>query len=208
MPTMIIAGAGGHALEVLDILIEQHIARPAVYGEKINPHWPAELPAFSRLEQVSEWLSANAHFVLGLGAPEYRRKLYEEFTTRGGILHALRGALAVLSPTAVADSADLMSGAFVGAQARLGLGVLVNAGAQVHHEVSVGDFSVINPRAVLLGACQVGSGCFIGAQATILPGVSIGDRAIIGAGTVIIRDVPADTTMVGVPGRMLFKSQN
>ena len=67
--------------------------------------------------------------------------------------------------------------------------------------------TMINPRAVLLGACQVGSDCFIGAQATVLPGVRIGDRAIIGAGTVIIRDVPSDTTMVGVPGRMLIKSQ-
>ena len=204
---MIIAGAGGHALEVLDILIQQQILHPAVYGEKINPHWPSAFPAFSQLDQVSEWLASNPSFVLGLGAPEYRRKLYGEFTKRGGIHHPLRGALSVLSPTAVADAADLMSGTFVGAQAKLGIGVLVNAGAQVHHEVEVGDFSVINPRAVLLGACKVGSDCFIGAQATVLPGVRIGDRAIIGAGTVIIRDVPSDSTMVGVPGRMLIKSQ-
>ncbi len=49
----------------------------------------------------------------------------------------------------------------------------------------------------------VGAGAWIGAGATVLDGVAIGDRAIVGAGAVVRHDVPAGTTAVGVPARVL-----
>jgi len=199
---MIIAGAGGHALEVLDILRPLSLPAIAVYGEKVTPFWPAGFPSFSDFSSVREWLSKHPDFVLGVGAPVFRRKLYDAFTQLGGVHQVLRGPQAVVSPSAQAASADILTSAFVGAEVCLGKGVLVNVGAQIHHEVRIGDFSVINPGAVLLGACQLEEGCFIGAQATILPGVKIGKNAIIGAGAVIIRDVPEAVTVVGVPGRI------
>lgn len=200
---MIIAGAGGHALEVLDILTHHQISSIAVYGEEISPFWPSQHTSYTQLDQVGMWLAQSPEFVLGVGSPTHRKKLFQAFSQRGGVLQPLRGPQAIISPSAKSHGADVLSGAFVGAHVQLGLGVLVNTGAQIHHEVRVGDFSVINPGAVLLGACQIGSECFIGAQATILPGVRIGDRVTIGAGAVIIRDVPPGVTVVGVPGRIL-----
>jgi acetyltransferase-like isoleucine patch superfamily enzyme len=46
-------------------------------------------------------------------------------------------------------------------------------------------------------------GASIGANATILPGVTIGEYAMIGAGTVVIRDIPAYSVVVGNPARIL-----
>lgn len=43
---------------------------------------------------------------------------------------------------------------------------------------------------------NIGNDVWIGFNATILRGVKIGDRAIIGAGTMITKDVPADTTVL------------
>jgi serine O-acetyltransferase len=41
----------------------------------------------------------------------------------------------------------------------------------------------------------------IGTGSSVLQGLRIGDRAKVGAGSAVIRDVAADTTVVGVPAR-------
>ena len=44
---------------------------------------------------------------------------------------------------------------------------------------------------------------FVGAGATILPGVSLGNGAVIGAGSTVTKDVADETTVAGVPARVL-----
>lgn len=50
---------------------------------------------------------------------------------------------------------------------------------------------------------RIGANVWIGGGAIILPGVTVGDDAVIGAGSVVTRDVPAGTTVVGNPARMV-----
>ena len=49
----------------------------------------------------------------------------------------------------------------------------------------------------------VKNGASIGSGATILSKVSIGENAIVGAGSVVTRDVPANTIIAGNPARLL-----
>lgn len=50
---------------------------------------------------------------------------------------------------------------------------------------------------------HVGSHVWLGANVVICPGVSIGDNCVIGAGSVVSRDIPANSVAVGVPCRVL-----
>lgn len=49
----------------------------------------------------------------------------------------------------------------------------------------------------------VGNNVWIGAGVTVLPGVTIGDNAVVGAGSVVTRDVPANTVVVGIPAKVV-----
>jgi UDP-2-acetamido-3-amino-2,3-dideoxy-glucuronate N-acetyltransferase len=49
--------------------------------------------------------------------------------------------------------------------------------------------------AFLRRACRVGGG------ARILPGIEVGEEAVVAAGSVVTRDVPARTLVMGVPAR-------
>jgi acetyltransferase EpsM len=51
----------------------------------------------------------------------------------------------------------------------------------------------------------IGEGAFIGTNATIMPEVHIGPYATIGAGAVVLKDVAAGDTVVGVPAKSLIK---
>lgn len=55
------------------------------------------------------------------------------------------------------------------------------------------------------GPIRIGDGCLIGMGAMFLDGVEVGPRAVIGAGSVVVRSLPADAVVAGVPGRVLRK---
>lgn len=48
---------------------------------------------------------------------------------------------------------------------------------------------------------RIGNNVWIGANVTILPGVTIGDNSVIGAGSIVTKDVPANTVALGNPAR-------
>lgn len=58
-----------------------------------------------------------------------------------------------------------------------------------------------NRSSMLPAPITVGKKVWIGSNSTILQGVTIGDNAIIAAGSVVTKDVPANTIVGGVPAR-------
>ena len=51
----------------------------------------------------------------------------------------------------------------------------------------------------------IGNNVWIGGSVSIIGGVTIGDNAVVAAGSVVIRDVPADTLVAGHPARVVRK---
>jgi acetyltransferase-like isoleucine patch superfamily enzyme len=51
------------------------------------------------------------------------------------------------------------------------------------------------------GAVRVLENCFIGINSIVMPGVTIGPNSIVGAGSVVIKDVPPNRVVAGVPAR-------
>ncbi|NJM63554.1 MAG: serine O-acetyltransferase, partial [Oscillatoriales cyanobacterium RU_3_3] len=52
----------------------------------------------------------------------------------------------------------------------------------------------------------LGENVVVGAGAKVLGNLLIGNNVRIGAGSVVLRDVPSDCTVVGIPGRIVYKS--
>lgn len=50
---------------------------------------------------------------------------------------------------------------------------------------------------------RIGSNAWIGANATLMPGVTVGENAIVAGGSVVTKDVPANTVAGGNPARVL-----
>lgn len=53
------------------------------------------------------------------------------------------------------------------------------------------------------GHVSIGDNVFIGIKASILPNVSIGERSVVGAGSVVTKDVPSYSVVVGNPARVV-----
>lgn len=76
---------------------------------------------------------------------------------------------------------------------------MIGANVTIMHQVTIGTRD-IDESAV------IGDDVFIGAGAKILGKIKIGNGAKIGANAVVIKDVPANATVVGVPGRIIEKN--
>ncbi|MBY0527659.1 MAG: serine O-acetyltransferase [Gemmataceae bacterium] len=103
----------------------------------------------------------------------------------------------------------ILSNCIIGRGAEFGPGlVLIHAtGIVINGQVRGGsDISI--EHQVTIGAERrsspvLGDGVFIGAGAKILGAVTIGDGARIGANAVVVHDVPAYCTVVGIPARVV-----
>ena len=49
----------------------------------------------------------------------------------------------------------------------------------------------------------IGENVWVGAHSVLLPGVNIGDRVVIGAGSIVTKNIPANSVAVGNPARVI-----
>ena len=78
--------------------------------------------------------------------------------------------------------------------------VVVDGMVRIGRNCVIGPWVTVGTRGSVAGP-HIGDDVFIGTGAKILGGISVGDRARIGANAVVLDDVPAGTTVVGVPAR-------
>ena len=111
---------------------------------------------------------------------------------------------AIISPTAqVKHGSTILANAVIHTFACISTGCIINTGAIVEHDCVIKDFVNISPNCAMAGHCRVESRAFLGIGSTLAPCVTIGEDAVIGAGAVVITDIPAHATAVGVPAKII-----
>ena len=83
--------------------------------------------------------------------------------------------------------------------------VIVHSGSVIEHDNVLCDYVNVAPGVVTGGNVTVGEGSYLYTGVVVIPKVNIGKNVIVGAGSVVIKDVSDDVTVVGVPSRELKK---
>jgi UDP-perosamine 4-acetyltransferase len=202
-------GAGGHAKVVIEILrlrgeykivglldARRDLRGTTVLGVEV-------LGDDSLMAELKQRGIEQAFIGVGtVGDAQPRRQLYEKVVSSGfAIVPAIHAAAVVSSSAQIGVGPTIMAGAIVNADAVIGDNVIVNTGAIVEHDCVIGDHTHIATGARLAGGVHVGPGSHIGIGAVVRQEIRIGEGAIVGAGAVVVSDVPAGTTVMGVPAR-------
>jgi len=126
--------------------------------------------------------------------------------------HALTKARVPLIPRLISQMARFLTGIEIHPGAEIGEGLFIDHGmGVVIGETTVVGNNVTLYQGVTLGGTgkekgkrhpTVGTNVVVGTGAKVLGNITIGDNSYIGANAVVIKDVPPNSTVVGVPGRI------
>jgi serine O-acetyltransferase len=119
-------------------------------------------------------------------------------------------------PRLISHLSRFVTGIEIHPGAVLGQGVFIDhgMGVVIGETAIVGDGCLIYQGVTLGGTGKqsgkrhptLGENVVVGAGAKVLGNLYIGNDVRIGAGSVVLRDVPSDCTVVGVPGRIIYRS--
>ena len=83
------------------------------------------------------------------------------------------------------------------------LGVVIHPHAKIGKNCKILHGVTIGGRSGYTELPIIGDNVLIGANSVVMGPIKIGDNAIIGAGSVVLHDVDANTTVVGVPAKVI-----
>lgn len=209
---MLIVGAKGFAKEVLEIIAHEHESNEIVFYDDVSIDIPKKLFGKYRvlrtLEEANNYFqNVENCFTLGVGDPNIREKLSKRLESEGGTLCSSISHLTHIGThdVSIGVGTNILPGVKISNSTFIGHGCIIYYNSIITHDVHVGKFVEISPNTALLGRCKIGDYTKIGANSTVLPGINIGKNCIIGAGSVVTKDVPDNTTVVGIPARIVEK---
>jgi UDP-N-acetylbacillosamine N-acetyltransferase len=207
---IVVWGAGGHALVVLDAIRLAGLGKVYRLVDDVNPDRVGKMLGGVRIagaEALGSALAAGVtSLIVAIGDNVARIECAERARRQGFELTA------VVHPAAVvARGVEVGSGSFVAAGAvinpgsRIGENVIINTRASVGHQCSIEDGVHICPGVTLGGTVEVRHRAWIGLGASVRNEISIGREAVVGVGSAVVSDVEDGVVVYGVPARIVRK---
>ncbi len=174
--------------------------------EDINRLFPKNTKA--SIKMLLRVLSEQRFYALVI----YRFGRWLYFEAKGGMLLYPLKFLYLLSNKLVVE---ILFGMYIPSDCDIGpglyinnfQGLVINPNAVIGRNCSIGHGVIIGTAADgTARAPRIGNDVFIGSRAVVIGPITIGDNVRIGANAVVLKDVPSNVTVAGVPAKIVRKT--
>ena len=204
---LILVGGGGHCKSVIDVAesagytILGILDKPEEVGKKV-----LDYDIIGVDDDISNYVD-KAEFIITVGFiknPALRIKLYNKVLEAGGKFATLIASTAHVSKYArLGMGTVVMHQAMINAGAIIGNNVIINTFANIEHDAIIGNQCLISTGSMINGECNVGERVFIGSSPVLSNGIDVGNDTIVGAGTIVIKSLPSNCIVAGVPAKII-----
>ena len=204
-----LVGHGGFARETAYVLG----GRFDGYLTDDENEWGKELP-FKRvvgsIDSLAEkypfpgCVSSAIFFLPAVGSPKLKMELVRRATEK--LWHPWCAAISehtFIGDADIGEGSIVCSMCSITTNVKIGQYVNVNLNCTIGHDVVIEDYVNLSPHCTISGKVHLKRGCDLGSNCVVLPGITVGEYSVLGAGSVITKDVPPYSVVVGVPGKVI-----
>lgn len=211
MEPVVIIGAGGHARELLDVIdaVNQEKQAYEVLGFIVDPEFgtPGTIVNNKPILGGFDWIAkhkSQLKVICGVGPPQHRYKLIKRAEELGCTFFSVVHPEARLTRwIELGIGVVITAGCILTNNIRIGNHSHINLDCTISHDVEIREFVTLSPGVHISGNVILREGVYVGTGANVIEKLEIGEWSIIGAGSTIVKNVPANTTVVGVPGTVI-----
>ena len=206
MKKLVIVGAGGFGRETA-WLVERINARekewdllgfaddtPELTGKTVNGY-----PVLG----TTEWLKNqkdDIYVLCAVGSAKTRKKIVSRL---GNVKYAtLIDPGVILSDSVkIGKGSIICAGSILTVNIQIGSHVIINLDCTIGHDAVMKDYVTLYPSVNVSGATLLNECVEMGTGSKIIEKKTVGENSIVGSGAVVVKDLPAGCTAVGMPAK-------
>jgi sugar O-acyltransferase (sialic acid O-acetyltransferase NeuD family) len=192
--SIILIGAGGHALSCIDVIEEEN--KYKIYGlVGLKDEVGKKISGYDVIATQDELMKLskdyrNVFIAIGqIRNPKLRIDLYESVLNYGFKLPSIVSPQSFVSRTAqIGSGTIIMNGVILNSDVRIGNNCIINSKALIEHGTQVADHCHISTGAILNGDCVVESKSFVGSGAIVKHGITIKTSSFVNMGQIVTKN--------------------
>ena len=198
MNRLVIIGAGGHGRVIADNALKNGYNEICFVDDSATGDCIG-FPIVGVIGDVEKLNDGKTDFIIGIGNNATRKIIAEKFDVNWVSLVHPSAQLAFNAR--IGKGTVVMANAVVNVCASVGDHCIINTGAVVEHDNTIGNFVHMSPVTKLGGSVRIGDLTHVGIGATVSNDVDVCADCVIGAGAVVVQDIKDSGTYIGVPAR-------
>ncbi len=197
MKKVIIIGAGGVGREVALIINQIN---------NFKPTW--NIIGFLDDNPTNLGKTLNGHRIIGnvvVAISNYRvkKEIVSKLEGKFKFATLIHPRVSIHDFMTVGHGTIIYEGAILTTDIKIGEHVIISPKCGIGHDSIIKDYVSLLWNVNISGGDIIEEGVLMGSCSTVIQNLKIGKGAIIGAGSVVVKDIPAYSTAVGVPARVI-----
>ena len=209
---LIIIGAGGFGSEVLETINDcnKKKKRFKVYGfidenKSLIDKNILGVPILGNIKYLLSLKVRDYECLITVADPVLRKKIVEKLNNKVDFCRVIHPSVIYSSFTKIGKGCIIQPGNILMPNTRLGNHVIINMHCTVGHNSYLKNFVSMMPGVHIGGNNTINEGVYVGSGTITNEKINVGKWSVIGSGSVIIKHIPDNSLVIGIPGKIKRK---